>query len=77
MSETFTFDVHYATTFEDLEKLRDKMIAFLKTERRDYQAVFDLAVVGSFLLAPADLHVRRGCADDIFLQISRNRKKWC
>ncbi|KAG6844696.1 hypothetical protein H0H87_004572 [Tephrocybe sp. NHM501043] len=44
MSETFTFDVSYATTFEDLEKLRDKMLAFVKTERRDYQTAFDVVV---------------------------------
>ncbi|KAG6917310.1 hypothetical protein DXG01_002968 [Tephrocybe rancida] len=44
MSETFTFDVSYATTFEDLEKLRDKMLGFVKTERRDYQPAFDVVV---------------------------------
>jgi hypothetical protein len=46
MSETFTFDVSYATSFEDLERLREKMLAFLKAERRDYQPIFDVAVVG-------------------------------
>lgn len=45
MSETFTFDVSYATSFEDLERLRDKMLNFVKEERRDYQPVFDVAVV--------------------------------
>ncbi|KAK0461093.1 Mechanosensitive ion channel-domain-containing protein [Desarmillaria tabescens] len=45
MSETFTFDVSYATSFEDLERLREKMLAFVKGERRDYQPVFDVAVV--------------------------------
>ncbi|KAG6866363.1 hypothetical protein C0991_005284 [Blastosporella zonata] len=44
MSETFTFDVSYATTFEDLEKLRDKMLAFVQAERRDYQPAFDVVV---------------------------------
>ncbi|KAG6900760.1 hypothetical protein C0993_002184 [Termitomyces sp. T159_Od127] len=44
MSETFTFDVSYATTFEDLEKLREKMLVFVKTERRDYQPSFDVVV---------------------------------
>lgn len=47
MSEPFTFDVNYATTFEDLEKLRGKMVAFLESERRDFQPVFDVSVVGS------------------------------
>ncbi|KAG5643162.1 hypothetical protein DXG03_001492 [Asterophora parasitica] len=44
MSETFTFDVSYATTFEDLEKLRERMLAFVKSERRDYQPAFDVSV---------------------------------
>ncbi|KAG5651771.1 hypothetical protein H0H81_007524 [Sphagnurus paluster] len=44
MSETFTFDVSYATTFEDLERLREKMLAFVKEERRDYQPAFDVVV---------------------------------
>ncbi|KDR75887.1 hypothetical protein GALMADRAFT_68503 [Galerina marginata CBS 339.88] len=44
MSETFTFDVSYSTTFEDLERLREKMLAFVKAERRDYQPIFDVTV---------------------------------
>jgi small-conductance mechanosensitive channel len=50
MSETFTFDVSYATTFEDLERLREKMLQFVKVERRDYQPVFDVAVKGLSLV---------------------------
>ena len=46
MSETFTFDVSYGTSFQDLERLREKMLEFLKTERRDYQTNFDVRVVG-------------------------------
>ncbi|PPR07380.1 hypothetical protein CVT26_013696 [Gymnopilus dilepis] len=45
MSETFTFDVSYGTSFQDLERLREKMLEFLKTERRDYQTNFDVRVV--------------------------------
>jgi hypothetical protein len=45
MSETFTFDVDFATTFEQLEILRDKMLNFLVAERRDYQPAFDVVVV--------------------------------
>jgi hypothetical protein len=48
MSETFTFDVGYATTFEDLERLREKMLTFLQSERRDYHAVFDVNIKGGF-----------------------------
>lgn len=44
MSETFTFDVGYATTFEDLERLREKMLTFLQSERRDYHPVFDVNI---------------------------------
>ncbi|KAJ2925115.1 hypothetical protein H1R20_g11975, partial [Candolleomyces eurysporus] len=44
MSETFTFDVSYATTFEDLEKLRERMLAFVTEERRDYHPSFDVNI---------------------------------
>lgn len=49
MSETFSFDVSYSTTFEDLEKLRDRMLAFVKAERRDYLPEFDVKVKGQRL----------------------------
>ncbi|KAH8107938.1 hypothetical protein BXZ70DRAFT_884347 [Cristinia sonorae] len=45
MSESFSFDVAYGTTFEQIENLRGLMIEFLKVERRDYQAVFDVMVI--------------------------------
>ncbi|KAL1748755.1 Mechanosensitive ion channel-domain-containing protein [Schizophyllum fasciatum] len=45
LSETFAFDVAYSTTFEQLEELRSRMIAFLKAERRDYLPSFDVNVV--------------------------------
>jgi len=45
MSESFTFDVAYSTTFDQIEELRGLMIAFLQNDRRDYQAVFDVVVV--------------------------------
>ena len=46
MSEPFTFDVAYDTSFEQIEALRGRMIAFLSNERRDYVAVFDVMVLG-------------------------------
>jgi hypothetical protein len=46
MSETFQFDVSYSTTFPQLETLREKMLEFVKAERRDYQPAFDVVVVG-------------------------------
>ena len=36
----------YDTTFEQIERLRELMIAFLKSERRDFLAIFDVLVVG-------------------------------
>ncbi|KAF8885420.1 Mechanosensitive ion channel-domain-containing protein [Mucidula mucida] len=45
MSEDFKFDVAYNTTFEDIERLRNNMLQFVKTERRDYQPVFDVQVL--------------------------------
>jgi small-conductance mechanosensitive channel len=51
MSETFTFNVNYSTTFEDLEKLRTRMLAFVESERRDYQPIFDVKVNGKYLRA--------------------------
>lgn len=46
MSENFTFNVSYSTTFEHLETLREKMLAFLQENSRDYQVAFDVAIVG-------------------------------
>jgi small-conductance mechanosensitive channel len=48
MSESFTFDVAYDTTFQQIEALRERMLAFLSNERRDYVTVFDIEVVGMF-----------------------------
>ncbi|KAI0081214.1 hypothetical protein K474DRAFT_1588143 [Panus rudis PR-1116 ss-1] len=45
MSEPFTFDVAYSTTFSQIEELRELMVAFLKAERRDYQPIFDVSIV--------------------------------
>lgn len=45
MSEPFTFDVAYSTSFDQIEQLRAMMLAFLKSERRDFQPVFDVLVV--------------------------------
>jgi hypothetical protein len=48
MSETFPFDVSYATTFDQLETLRGIMLEFVKRERRDFFPIFDVTVVGAF-----------------------------
>ncbi|KAG8786733.1 hypothetical protein FRC15_010801 [Serendipita sp. 397] len=44
MSEPFSFEVAWDTSFEQLEALRSRMLAFVKSERRDYLPVFDVIV---------------------------------
>ena len=46
MSESFSFDVDYSTTFEQIERLRALMLGFVQSERRDFQPRFDIVVVG-------------------------------
>ena len=43
-SETFVFEVGFETSFDDLQALREKMILFLKDNKRDYLPVFDVTV---------------------------------
>jgi small-conductance mechanosensitive channel len=50
MSEPFSFDVAYDTTFEQLEDLRERMLRFLQKERRDYMPSFDVHVIGRLLV---------------------------
>jgi small-conductance mechanosensitive channel len=47
MSETFKFDVNYGTSFHDIERLRGKMLEFLKGEGRDFEPVFDVEVIST------------------------------
>ena len=44
MSEPFEFDVAYNTSFEQIERLREKMLAFVKSEGRDFLPSFDIIV---------------------------------
>lgn len=46
MSESFSFDVDYTTTFKQIETLRSMMLGFVQMERRDFQPAFDITVVG-------------------------------
>ena len=46
MAETFQFEVAYSTTFEQIESLRAKMLAFVKSEGRDFLPNFDVTVKG-------------------------------
>jgi len=45
MSETFTFDVDFTTSFKQIERLRSLMLGFVQMERRDFQPSFDIVVV--------------------------------
>ena len=45
MSETVEFDVAYGTSFEQIEKLRSRMLTFVESERRDYLPSFDVVVI--------------------------------
>jgi hypothetical protein len=47
MSESFSFDVDYSTTFKQIERLRSLMLGFVQMERRDFQPSFDVVVVGT------------------------------
>ena len=39
----------YSTSFEKIEQLRELMLAFLKSERRDYLPTFDVVVLGIYI----------------------------
>lgn len=45
MSESFSFDVHYSTTFKQIERLRSLMLGFVQMERRDFEPSFDVIVL--------------------------------
>lgn len=47
ISETFSWDVSFGTSFEKIEQLRGKMLEFLKAERRDYSTSFDVNIQGN------------------------------
>lgn len=76
LSETFIFDVHYATTFQEVEKIRQKMLEFVKSECRDFQPVFDLEVKDfpgqSKIVLSADIKYR---GNIVGLKVAR-RNKW-
>ncbi|CED83253.1 Predicted mechanosensitive ion channel [Phaffia rhodozyma] len=44
-SETFAFDVAFNTSFEHIQALREKMLKFLKGEKRDFIPSFDVTIV--------------------------------
>ncbi|MBW0462151.1 hypothetical protein O181_001866 [Austropuccinia psidii MF-1] len=44
ISEPFTWDVAFDTTFQKIEELRKKMMEFVQTERRDFLKGFDITI---------------------------------
>ena len=54
MSEPFVFDVAFDTSFEQIEKLRKKMLEFVSMNGRDYQQIFDIVVSGTSECSPFD-----------------------
>lgn len=78
LSETFTFDVAFDTTFEQLEKLRAKMFYFVQSQRRDYLPVFDVNVVdfpeqGKMVLS-ADIKYKSSSQQSTLK--AKRRNKW-
>lgn len=49
MSEPIVFSVAYDTTFEQIEQLREKMVAYVKEQRRGIISVLEQV---QFLIAP-------------------------
>ena len=73
MSEKFEFEVAYSTSFEQIENLRAKMLAFVKAEKRDYQPSFDVVVVGA---PPIAYHSLSSCGiSPNSTQISLDKKR--
>ncbi|KAH8929994.1 hypothetical protein BT69DRAFT_1402661 [Atractiella rhizophila] len=44
ISETFVWNVEFGTSFEQIEKLREKMLEFLVAEKRDFLPVMDISI---------------------------------
>ncbi|KAI0092959.1 Mechanosensitive ion channel-domain-containing protein [Irpex rosettiformis] len=78
MSEPFTFDVAYSTSFEQIERLRELMISFLNSERRDFLPQFDVLVVDipeqSKMTLKADIKYKSNWQQGALK--SKRRNKW-
>lgn len=75
MSEDFEFDVDYSTSFERLEALREKMLAFVKSEPRDFLPAFDVEVVGTFAISPCCMYLHVNVLITPSNQISQPKKR--
>ncbi|KAI0768432.1 hypothetical protein BC629DRAFT_1583550 [Irpex lacteus] len=78
MSEPFTFDVAYSTTFEQIERLRELMVSFLNSERREFLPQFDVLVVDipdqSKMILKADIKYKSNWQQGALK--SKRRNKW-
>ncbi|KAG0660428.1 hypothetical protein C6P46_004610 [Rhodotorula mucilaginosa] len=78
ISETFTFDVDFGTTFEKIEALRARMLEFLQTERRDFRPFVDISVEDFAAQGKLSLSATinyRGNWQNVTLKMQR-RNKW-
>ncbi|OWZ32002.1 serine/threonine protein kinase [Cryptococcus neoformans var. grubii Br795] len=78
ISEEFAFEVAFDTSFEALQALRSRMIAFLKENSRDFLPVFDVTVddmpAQGKLVLKADIRYKSNW-QQVSLKIQR-RNKW-
>ncbi|ODO11764.1 hypothetical protein I350_00548 [Cryptococcus amylolentus CBS 6273] len=78
ISEEFSFDVDFATSFEALQALRARMLKFLKENSRDFLPVFDVTVddmpAQGKLVLKADIRYKSNW-QQVALKVQR-RNKW-
>ncbi|PLW57999.1 hypothetical protein PCANC_00633 [Puccinia coronata f. sp. avenae] len=78
ISEKFSWDVNFNTSFEKIEQLRSKMLDFLKAERRDYTTAFDVNIQDfegqAKLTLQADIKYKSNWQNEALK--SQRRNKW-
>ena len=77
ISETFTFEIDFGTTFEKIEALREKMLDFLERERRDFHPAFDVVVddiAGQGKMTLCVVRARSVCLHTYDLQLVQERR---
>jgi len=58
MSETIKLAVDFATTFEDIQALKEEMAKFVKENNRDYFPDFDIEIAGVNNLDQLELKIK-------------------
>lgn len=78
ISEEFSFEVAFDTSFEALQALRSRMVVFLKEHSRDFLPAFDVTVYDmpgqGKLVLKADIRYKSNW-QEVSLKIQR-RNKW-